>query len=55
MKKNSDWWGLNDKSQKGTSNFDKILLRFIKDETVELIRAQKGDIDFLGLNAEQYV
>ena len=55
LKKNPNWWGVNNKSQKWTNNFDKILLRFIKDETVELIRAEKGDIDFLGLNAEQFV
>ena len=55
LKSNKSWWGKGDKSQEGTNNFSKILLRFIQDDSVSLIRAEKGDIDFLGLTAEQYV
>lgn len=55
LKTNPHWWGRNEKSKKGTSNFSKILLRFIPEDNVALIRAEKGDIDFLGLTSDQYV
>ncbi len=55
LTKNKIWWGLKVPSNKGKFNFDKILMRFIKDPSIEVTRLEKGDIDFIGLNAEQFV
>lgn len=53
--KNKNWWGNKDPAQAGLYNFDKILMRFIKDGTIAITRLTKGDVDYLGLNAEEYV
>ena len=55
LTKNKNWWGLSEDRNKGKNNFEKILMRFIKDPTIEVTRLEKGDIDFIGLNAEQFV
>jgi len=55
LTKNKDWWGNKDPLQKGVYNFDRILMRFIKDGTIAITRLTKGDVDFLGLSAEEYV
>jgi ABC-type transport system substrate-binding protein len=53
--KNPDWWGNKAESEKGTNNFAKIILKFAKEENVQLELLKKGDIDFLALQPESFV
>ncbi|RLA64724.1 MAG: peptide ABC transporter substrate-binding protein [Epsilonproteobacteria bacterium] len=55
LKRNKNWWGDKVPSNAGLYNFDKILMRFIKDGTIAITRLTKGDVDFLGLSAEEFV
>jgi len=52
---NKNWWGHKVAEFKDRYNFKKIMMRFIKDPTISLQRLEKGDIDFDGLRAEDYV
>lgn len=52
---NPNWWGKNIPSMKGTFNFNTITMRFIQDPTIELRTMENGELDFLGLGAEEYV
>lgn len=52
---NPNWWGRNTEIFKKKYNFKKILMRFIKDGTIAITRAEKGEIDFLGLSPEEYI
>lgn len=54
LKRNANWWGLKVDALKGFYNADRIVFRFIKDETAKLEAFKKGDLDFLGLTPEQY-
>ena len=51
---NPDWWGRKDPSQKGQFNFDKIRFRFVQEQEMALRRLERGELDFLGLRAEDY-
>ena len=51
---NSDWWGRKDPSYKGQFNFGKIRFRFIQEQEMALRRLERGELDFLGLRAEDY-
>lgn len=53
--KNKDWWGYSDPSQKGRFNFDHIRIRFLKESNLVIEALKKGDIQFGGLTAEDYV
>lgn len=53
--KNKKWWGNKDPLKVGLYNYDKILMRFIKDGTIAITRLTKGDVDYLGLNAEEFI
>lgn len=55
LKKFDKWWGVNDPIYKGAYNFDTITMRFYKDENVQLERAKKGELDFLGLRIEAFM
>ncbi|EQC48353.1 ABC transporter, substrate-binding protein, family 5 [Bacteriovorax sp. BSW11_IV] len=55
LKKNKDWWGNSVADYAGVYNYNEILMRFVKDGTIALQRLEKGDIDFLGLQPEEYV
>jgi ABC-type transport system substrate-binding protein len=55
LKRNPNWWGAKSKERQYEQNFKKIHLRFIKDGTIALTRAEKGDLDYLSLNAEEFV
>ncbi|MDC1174738.1 ABC transporter substrate-binding protein [Bacteriovoracaceae bacterium] len=55
LKKNSNWWGNSAPSQKGMHQFEAILMRFIKDGTIAIQRMEREDLDFIALNAEEYV
>ena len=55
LKKNKNWWGNGVKNLKGTFNFDKILMRFIKDGTISIQKMERGDLDYLSLSAEEFM
>lgn len=57
LKKNPEWWGWKETHPyyKGIHQFDKIHFKFVKEETRQLEMLKKGQIDFIGLTAEQYV
>lgn len=55
LKRNKNWWGAKDPKRSGEYNFAKILMRFVKDGTVAIQRLQKGELDFNGLNVEEYM
>lgn len=57
LKRNKNWWGW--KIKKGalaeTYNFNKIYIRFSRDETMRLEMVKKGKVDFTWLTGDQYV
>lgn len=53
--RNKDWWGFKVASLKGMHNFEKIMIRFIKEENLQLEMAKKGQIDFLEMGPEAFV
>lgn len=54
LKKNPKWWGHKDPAMKGNYNANKIVLRFIQEEQIEIERLRKGDLDYVFLTPEQY-
>ena len=55
LKRNKDWWGNSTDENKGQYNFNKILMKFVKDETIALTMIEKGDLDFNAMTAESFV
>jgi ABC-type transport system substrate-binding protein len=55
LKSNPKWWGHKNSAQKGRFNYKKLRMRFIKDGSIAIARAEKGEIDFLGLSDEEYM
>lgn len=55
LKRNANWWGWNVPTFKGQYNFDQIIFRIVKEDSVAFEMLKKGDLDFLELTAEQYV
>ena len=51
---NPDWWGKKEPSLKRQFNFAKIRFRFIQQQEMALRRLERGELDFLGLQAEDY-
>lgn len=54
LTKNENWHGKDFPVNKGRWNFKNIAFRFIKEEADELLRMQKGDIDYLSLSPEAF-
>jgi len=52
--KNKDWWGTKLEEQKGHYNFERIRMRFDKDENIAIEKLKKGDLDYDGLTPEAY-
>lgn len=55
LKKNPNWWGDASGERKAENNFNKIFMRFIKDGTIAITRAEKGDLDYIDLTSEEFV
>lgn len=55
LEQNPDWWGRKDPKYSEFWQFKRFVLRFIKENNVELESFKKGDIDFIGMNAEMYM
>lgn len=54
LKKFDKWFGGNYEHLKGFYNFNRISFRFVKDENVEIEMIKKGELDYIGLTAEQF-
>ena len=54
LTKNPTWWGNNEPKLKGMYNFSTYIMRFIQDSTISIRSLENGDIDFLGLQPEEY-
>lgn len=55
LKANPNWWGKSVPELKGKYNFDTINYRFISEVAVSIQRMENGDIDYLDMNAEDYM
>lgn len=55
LKRFEPWFESVGQIWKGSYNFEKMNLRFYKDETVQIERMKKGDLDFIEMRAEAYV
>ena len=54
--RNKDWWGNSAPWLKGAFNFDRVVFRFVKEETVMLEMIKKGDLDYINrLSPEAFV
>ena len=52
--RNKDWWGNNVAHLKGTWNFERVRMRFLKESNVTMEALKKGDIDYSPLSSEDY-
>jgi microcin C transport system substrate-binding protein len=55
LERNLDWYGWNLESEKGKYNFDQIVFRFAKDQTIAIEMLKKGDLDYLKLDEESFM
>jgi microcin C transport system substrate-binding protein len=55
LKRNPNWWGDKVEEYKGQNNFKKIGFRFVGDKTVALEMLKKGNVDFKGLDSEEFM
>ncbi len=56
LKRNDQWWGRDLPPFHKENNFEKLIFRFTKEETIVLERLKKGDIDFEdGLTPETFI
>ncbi len=54
LTRNKNWWGFKEKHLQGQYNFEKIIMRIVKDDNVSLEYLKKGRIDFQALSSEDY-
>ncbi len=54
LEKNEKWWGFQQPDNKEW-NHKKIVIRFVKDPTVQLEMLKKGSLDFIGLRPNIYM
>ena len=54
LKRNPNFWGNTDPNFKGQYNFERIVLRFVKENTIALEMLKKGDLDYEGFDPETY-
>ncbi len=55
LQKNEKWWGAKVDYNKGGSNFKRIYMKFIKQDTIAIETLKKGKLDFVGLTTEDYM
>ena len=55
LARNKDWWGDKVDFRKGQYNFDKIRMRFVKEENIAIEKLKKGELDYDGLTPEAYM
>ncbi len=47
LKKNASWWGSSLPQHIGAYNFDKIIIKYIRDPQIAFERLKKGDLDYM--------
>lgn len=52
---NTNWWGRSLPLMKGRYNFNTMTMRFIQDPTIAIRSLENGDLDYLGLQPDEYV
>jgi ABC-type transport system substrate-binding protein len=55
LAKNPLWWGNTSPDRVGEYNFERIIIRFVKEENIAIEMLQKTELDYLGLRPEDYV
>lgn len=55
LKRNPNYWGWAQPENKGRYNFERMMMRFVKEQNVSLEMLKKGDIDYDSFNPETYV
>lgn len=55
LQRNKNWWGNLADQQKPKYNFEKIVMRFVSEESIALEMLKKGEIDFKGLTPEDFM
>ncbi|MGE0762421.1 MAG: ABC transporter substrate-binding protein [Bdellovibrionales bacterium] len=55
LAKNKNWWGWNVDHLKGKYNFDKIMIRFVKEENLEIEMLKKAQLDYDVLTPEAFM
>lgn len=55
LKKNSKWWGHKDRLYRNLFNPERVVFQFVSDDNVALEMLKKGDLDFMYVNADQYL
>lgn len=55
LKRNENYWGLQDPAHKDLNNFNEILIRIITDATVAVMAMKKGDLDEIDPNPTMWV
>lgn len=54
LERNKEWWGNGKTGSRKEYNFDRIVLRFVKEENVALEMLKKGDLDMETLTPDAY-
>lgn len=52
--KNPKWWGWGQEVTKGQNNFERIRMRFTRDQDTALEQLKKGDLDYIDMNPEAF-
>jgi ABC-type transport system substrate-binding protein len=55
LTRNNEWWGNNVPENKGENNVEKVQMKFVQDGTIALTMLEKGELDFLPMQPEDYV
>lgn len=55
LKRNPNWYGFSTADWKGSYNFETIIFRFIKDESVSFEMLKKGELDYEPLSPEFFL
>ena len=55
LEKNKEWWGFTDPRFKDKrNNVDKIVFRFVKEDSIQIEMLKKGDLDYIPMSPEVF-
>jgi microcin C transport system substrate-binding protein len=54
LTRRADWWAKDNPTNRGTYNFDKIVMTVVRDERLQLERFKKGETDFYLISRASY-
>ncbi|MBX9769205.1 MAG: peptide ABC transporter substrate-binding protein, partial [Bdellovibrionales bacterium] len=53
LEKHKDWWGYSDPRFKDKrNNVDKVIFRFVKEDSIQIEMLKKGDLDYMAMSPE---